>query len=121
MAYMILTQHLTDSLNYNKETGVFSTFTSRLSGKKEVPLGSKSANGYIRIHINNKSYLAHRLAWVYVYGSIDENLVIDHINGKRDDNRICNLRMVTQHENMKNVGIKHTPSKLQIYLQTQTV
>jgi hypothetical protein len=39
--------------------------------------------------------------------------VIDHINGVRHDNRLCNLRAVLHAENMQNIGVKHTSSRLQ--------
>ena len=51
--------------------------------------------------IDGKEYKAHRLAWLYVYG-IWPKLYIDHINGIRDDNRICNLRDVSNRENAIN-------------------
>jgi hypothetical protein len=48
-------------------------------------------------------YLAHRLAWMYVYGRWPaKGLDIDHINGNRQDNRIANLREVTRGQNMQN-------------------
>jgi hypothetical protein len=58
-------------------------------------------NGYIRIGINNKLYVAHRLAWLYVHGEFPES-EIDHINGDRADNRILNLRKATPAENSQN-------------------
>lgn len=57
--------------------------------------------GYIAICVKTKTYKAHRLAWLYVYGEMPKNQ-IDHINGIKDDNRIDNLREATASENMFN-------------------
>lgn len=67
-----------------------------------------SKKGYRRIGINNKLYQLHRFVWEAFYGSIPENMQIDHINTDRLDNRICNLRCVNAKENMRNLlTVKH--------------
>ena len=50
----------------------------------------------------NGSMSAHRALWTMKHGEIVDGLVIDHINGDGRDNRISNLRMVTQGENTLN-------------------
>lgn len=70
-------------------------------------IGSEAGNtshirGYRVIKINKKPYLAHRLAWFYVYGVFPTN-EIDHINGDTGDNRICNLRLATRSQNQQNI------------------
>ena len=61
--------------------------------------------GYIDVAIKYKGItmhtLAHRIIWWCVYGLIDNNLVINHINGIKTDNRIANLEVVTVSENNK--------------------
>ena len=59
-------------------------------------------NGYIRVSIKGKSYSVHRLVYETFNGKIPKNMVLDHINGIRDDNRLENLRCVSQSENMYN-------------------
>jgi hypothetical protein len=59
--------------------------------------------GYRLIGINGQGYRAHRLAWLYVYGTFPEGQ-IDHINHNPDDNRIDNLRDVSNQENHRNKG-----------------
>jgi len=57
--------------------------------------------GYLGTSINNKRYLNHRLIWLYYYGYFPEN-GIDHIDRDRLNNRIENLREVSQSCNLRN-------------------
>lgn len=41
----------------------------------------------------------HRLVWQSFNGPIKDGLQINHINGQADDNRLCNLEVVTASEN----------------------
>lgn len=63
--------------------------------------GGAHNQGYTRIVINGTKYLAHRVIWLIYHGSWPTNF-IDHINGNRSDNRICNLREATYSENAAN-------------------
>jgi len=62
--------------------------------------------GYVHIRVQERLYLAHRLAWLYVHGTWP-NGNIDHINGDPADNRISNLRECNQSQNMRNSKIVH--------------
>ena len=53
--------------------------------------------GYAQTRFNKTTKKFHQLFLNY-----DEDLVTDHINNKRFDNRIDNLRIVTQQENCRN-------------------
>ena len=57
--------------------------------------------GYRSGSLLGRKALAHRVAWAVHYGKWPKNQ-IDHINGVRDDNRICNLRDATLVENRRN-------------------
>lgn len=101
---MITQEHLKKILTYDKNTGMFISSVNRGRRiKKGDLLGSMSQDGYLTIMIDSKSYKAHRLAWLYEYGSLRE-VQIDHINRNKADNRIENLRNVTQKENCRNRG-----------------
>lgn len=91
---MITQEQLKELFHYDADTGVFTRIDNR-------PVSAALHEGYLRLTINRNTYLQHRLAWLYVYGSFPINH-IDHINGTKHDNRICNLRDVTQRENCQN-------------------
>ena len=85
---------------YDKHTGIF------IFNNKNNQI-CKSNNGYMRFNISGRSYLLHRLAWLYEFG-IYPDTQIDHINHIRDDNRIENLRLVSHKENGRNQKIRTT-------------
>ena len=57
--------------------------------------------GYKRSKIFNKDYSAHRVIWAMVHGEWPKGQ-IDHKNHARTDNRISNLRVVTNKGNGQN-------------------
>lgn len=93
-------QDLMDRYSYDADTGVFTRLTSSRGWKAGQAAGYVCHVGYRRILVGRRQYLAHRLAWLYVYGYMPD--YVDHINGQRDDNRICNLRPATQSQNIAN-------------------
>jgi len=108
-------EYLQSVINYDKETGIFtwkerdicefySIQTYAMWSKKclNKPAGHLNIRGYLRITLNGKSRTLHRLAWLYTYGYMPINY-IDHINGVKTDNRICNLREATNSENCQNI------------------
>lgn len=88
-------------VDYNPWTGVFIARKSRKKCRAGNAIGTVMGNGYIRITLRGRNYLAHRLAWFYMNEEWPPEQ-IDHINGQRDDNRIENLRCATPHQNAHN-------------------
>jgi len=104
----LLTQeYLREIFDYDLGTGILKwkwrdyankSWNTRFAGKV---VGNEN-DGYVKVMINGISYFAHRIVYCYVHGYFSEHL-IDHKNGVRNDNRICNLREVSQSCNIKNV------------------
>lgn len=61
----------------------------------------KDGKEYWALNVNGKHLMAHRMAWLYVHGTIPKNQ-IDHIDGNGLNNCIDNLRDVTAAENSMN-------------------
>lgn len=111
MTNHILTQdELKSQLSYDTKTGIFTRLIAK-SNRTKIgnQAGTENVKGYTVISFNNKIYLAHRLAWLYINGQWPKNQ-IDHINMNRSDNRWCNLRECNNQENMQNTSIKSTNS-----------
>jgi len=105
---MKLTQErLKEVLSYDPETGVFvrKITANNNKAKKGDLAGHLNKIGYLEMKVDGKRYYAHRLAWLYVNGYFPE-LNIDHINRKRNDNRIKNLREASQQCNVRNAKMK---------------
>lgn len=100
-------EHLVSILIYDRYTGYFSWRHSRKGVKRssELYAGTRALTGYIQIMIAKRLYLAHRLAWFYETVRWPD-LQIDHINGIRSDNRICNLREANQSQQSANSAMQ---------------
>ena len=100
-------------LDYDQETGLFKWKKARHGRQIGKIAGTKTHNGYIQICITTdkaRAYLAHRIAWLYVYGEFP-SMAIDHINGIKTDNRIVNLRLATTFQNAHNLRKHKSRSK----------
>jgi len=98
---MLTQSRLKELFDYFPDTGIFVRKIN--CGKtKKGDISGCLGQGYYRIRIDNVLYLSHRLAWLYVYGSLPE--FVDHINRISTDNRIANLRPVTKAQNQQNHG-----------------
>lgn len=92
---------LLDLIVYDPKTGLFSQKCCRRGVRLSKCLGHVEKNGYRRICIDGRRYLAHRLAWFYVYKKWP-NGQLDHRDLDEDNNRIRNLREATHSGNQAN-------------------
>jgi hypothetical protein len=94
-----------DRLRYDELSGklywTVSIPRQRISAGQEAAR-KKKRDGYMRVTVNRRTMAVHRLAWFIVHGRLPR--WIDHINGVRDDNRLCNLRECTPSQNQWNKG-----------------
>ena len=113
--FTLTSELLRELLDYDPETGVFvwkprpvkyfsskqsfSCWNNKYSGQVA---GRAHSCGYWELIVLYKRIYAHRAAWLYVYGEPPKG-VMDHINGNRRDNRICNLRIATHSQNCWNM------------------
>lgn len=90
-------EYLRQIIDYNPETGA-------LTWKDGRPAFGDSGHGYLSMSLRRNGsrfkFYAHRVAWAISYNEWPE--VIDHMNGNRKDNRLCNLRSVSTSINGRN-------------------
>lgn len=100
---MITQEKLKQRLHYNLETGVFIWIINIMFVKIGDIAGSINTNGHRQIMIDEKNYLAHNLAWLYVNGIwTPEGYIIDHKDRNYDNNAWDNLRPATLSQNQGN-------------------
>lgn len=105
---MLTQETLKHHFGYDEETGVFTRIRTKARNIPNNSVGTVNQKfGYLYIRLEGKKHLAHRLAWLYVHGALPK-LNIDHINGDKLDNRLCNLRESTQSQNMFNKHKRRT-------------
>lgn len=101
-------KELNSMFDYYPETGVLvwkrredrdSQWNGRMAGKEA---GHRAKSGYVYTKIDGSKFSVHRIVWALAYGSIPQDKQVDHINGDNYDNRLCNLRLVTNQQNQLN-------------------
>jgi hypothetical protein len=117
-AFNLTAARLRELVHYEPETGVFtwlrrplqlfdgdlrrsSVWNARYAGRVA---GGGSKVGYTTIHIIDRAYWAHRLAWLYMTGAWPPD-EIDHINMVKTDNRWGNLRAADRATNAQNIRV----------------
>ncbi len=101
---MVTQVRLKELFSYDPLTGVFVNLVSSGTRRAGRQAGSKHNAGYVKLFIDGQSHLAHRMAHLYMTGTLPTDHM-DHINHIRSDNRWQNLRVVGRTENNRNKRI----------------
>lgn len=102
MRHHLPISRLREVLTYDPQTGVFRWAAPRQKCAVGAIAGRTDNRGYWRITVDGCVYLAHQLAWFYVYGAWPE-ATIDHRDLDKRNNSISNLRLATHSQNRANV------------------
>jgi hypothetical protein len=71
----------------------------RVKAKDYILTQEELKTGYLRVCINNKRYLVHRIV-LNAFKGIGDNLVVNHIDNNKKNNCINNLEDCTQKQNV---------------------
>lgn len=93
----LTSDRLRELLAYNPWTGEFRWRVSRGNMAMGEVAGRQTDQAFIKIRIDGRDYLAHRLAWLYMKRKWPTQL-INHKNRVHSDNRWPNLREATNAE-----------------------
>jgi len=101
---MLTQENLKKLFDYAPDTGYFTRLV-KVNYNTDIGdiAGSINDAGYLQIRIDGRIYLCHRLVWLFIYGYFPENS-LDHIDRDKTNNRLNNLREVSQTCNNKNSG-----------------
>jgi hypothetical protein len=76
---------------------------SRGKAKAGKIAGALGTNGYTKVQIEGRTFLAHRLLYAMYHGVDPGSFEVDHVDLDRTDNRASNLRLASRAQNSQNV------------------
>ena len=89
-----------DQFKYDEVNGGVIRVNGKGKGIDELKPNPKGYIHYcVSVGLVQSNYVAHRIVYLLHYPDMDQSLQIDHINGDKEDNRIENLRAVTNQQN----------------------
>ena len=94
---------LQERFEYESNTGVLRWKTPPQRSRVQVGdiAGKTQANGYLRVMLNKRNFLVHRIIWKLMTGE-EPPVAIDHKDRNRSNNRWSNLRASDMQRNQGN-------------------
>lgn len=102
---MITQQYLKTIFDYDGNNLIWKT-SKGLAASGSIA-GTINSRGYRHIRLDMKFYQAHRLIWIWVYGFLNDDQMLDHIDRNRSNNSIENLRVCSPSENNCNKAVSN--------------
>jgi hypothetical protein len=100
---MITQERLKELLDYHPKTGVFFWRVKRGNRAAGSVAGTLRPDGYVGIRVDGVGFLAHRLAVLWMEGTMPSSFV-DHENLKKSSNEWLNIRPATMSQNKANAA-----------------
>lgn len=100
-------QELLARFRYDRKTGklFYKIWVPRSGDGIGNEAGTTHKNGRVLVSIKRKTFLRSRIIWTMLKGEIPEGMVIDHKDRNPANDKIGNLRIVTQSVNLQNKGL----------------
>lgn len=114
-------KRLSELFSYNKSTGLLKRRVKVKRTNVGDIVGIKTKSGYLAVSVDNSKFYVHRVIWGLLYGQIPEKKYVDHKNRNRKDNRLSNLRLVSEIDNNRNQkkSIKNTSGATGVFFSNR--
>jgi hypothetical protein len=101
---MEVNKQLLNELFYYEDGNLFWKNPTGKRIKAGCLAGRNASNGYRMIGLYKRSYMTHRLVFMFHHGYFPKE--VDHIDGNKSNNKIENLRPASHLENLRNQKIR---------------
>lgn len=102
-------EEMSEFLEYDPTSKTGLRWIKKNSPKAPINIGDEAGSyhkgtGYYQLMFNYKNYKVHRIVYALYHGIDPGDMLIDHINNTRTDNRIENLRTLNDSDSIRHRG-----------------